>query len=653
MYLAADHHAPQHRHGIGLAAFDGCTALTSITIPNSVTILGNMAFDGCNALTSVTIGTGVTTLGDGAFEFCTTLRSITIPANVTAIGTSTFEFCNLLATVTFAPNSRLTTISTSAFSQCNVLQGITIPNSVTTIGAMAFDNDPDLASLTIGTGVTSIGDQAFDICFGLTSVTIPANVTSLGVQAFNDCNNIATLTLNNGLTSIGSEAFLDCNKITSVVIPSTVSTIGAGAFSGCFLHAVTVNPANPNFMTSADGVLFNTNKTTLVQYPSSAVGAYVVPSTVTSIQGEAFDGAALLTSVTIPNGVTSIGTGVFAFDISLTSVTVPNSVASIGPNAFNFCSSLTSLTIPNSVTTIGQNAFQYCGLTSITIPGSVTSIGQQAFLYDGNLTSAFFLGNAPTMGLSVFIHAATGFQVSYLSGATGFQSPTWTDSAGDSYPAVTSLLPQTITFPALGILPFPSAPIDLMASASSGLPVTFQYMSGPATLSNGTLTITGTGTVVIQAIQAGNSTYAATGVTQNITVELTQTVSDWSTHYAITDLAAAPANDGVPNLLKYLYHIDPSTTMGAGDRAALAKVGKDITTTPGTTYLTLTYREYAGLSGATVHVESSSDLVSWATVTPDMTVQTGTDSTTNDPIMTDEVKVTTSRQFIRLNVTAP
>ncbi len=646
---------PSSMTTINLAAFDGCRALQSVTIPNSVTTLGSMAFDGCNALTSVTIGTGVSTIGDEAFEFCTTLPSVTIPSNVTSIGVSAFEFCNALSTVTFAPGSRLTTISTSAFSQCNVLQGVAIPNSVTTIGASAFNNDPDLASLSLGTGVTSIGDSAFNICFALTNVTIPNNVTSIGQRAFYDCNGITSLSLGTGLTSIGSEAFLDCSKVANVSIPASVTTIGAGAFAGMSgVHAFSVSPSNPDFSTSTGGVLFNKNQTSLIQYPSGLLGSYVIPSTVTSIADEAFYVVGLLTSVTIPNSVTSIGSLEFAFDISLTNVTIPTSVTTIGPSAFNFCTGLTSLTIPGSVTSIGATAFQYSGLTRITIPASVTSIGQEAFQYSSNLSNALFLGNAPTMGSSVFLNTKAGFNVSYLPNATGFQSPTWTDSAGDTYPASSSLLPQTITFPTLGVLPFPSAPVDLMASASSGLPVAFVYLSGPATLANGVLTITGVGTVSIQATQGGNSTYAAApSITQNITVEPTQSVGDWATAHGISDLGAIPEHDGVPNLLKYLYHIDPTTTMTDGDQSALPKVGKDTTTTPGTTYLTLTYREYAGASGITVHVQSSSNLQSWATVTPDITMQTGTDPVTNDPIMSAEVKVTAATQFIRMNVTAP
>jgi len=96
-----------------------------------------------------------------------------------------------------------------------------------------------------------------------------------------------------------------------------------------------------------------------------------------------------------------------------------------------------SYTVPGTVTSIDSEALSSSpNLTSVTIPSSVTSIGAQAFQYDSSLTSALFQGNAPTMGQAVFHLAGNGFTVSYAGGATGFTSPTWTDSAGDTYPAI-------------------------------------------------------------------------------------------------------------------------------------------------------------------------------------------------------------------------
>ena len=190
------------------------------------------------------------------------------------------------------------------------------------------------------------------------------------------------------VTSIGDDAFYGCTGLTSVTIPNSVTSIGSSAFSGCSgLTSIDVASDNSNYC-SVDGVLFNKDKTTLIQYPGGKQGAYTIPNSVTSIGYAAFSGCSGLTSVTIPNSVTSIGAGAFNGCTGLTSVTIPNSVTSIGDGAFSGCTGLTSIEIPNSVTSIGRWAFYGCsGLTSIEIPNSVTSIGDYAFLGCSSLTS--------------------------------------------------------------------------------------------------------------------------------------------------------------------------------------------------------------------------------------------------------------------------
>ena len=144
---------------IGKNAFNECTGLTSVTIPNSVTSIGGGTFANCSGLTSVTIPNSVTNIGNSAFYYCSGLTSVTIGNSVTSIGDYAFYFCSGLTSVT-------------------------IPNSVTSIGDYAFYFCSGLTSVTIGNSVTSIGDRAFQYCFGLTSVTIPNSVTSIGYAAF-------------------------------------------------------------------------------------------------------------------------------------------------------------------------------------------------------------------------------------------------------------------------------------------------------------------------------------------------------------------------------------------------------------------------------------------------------------------------------------
>ena len=207
-----------------------------------------------------------------------------------------------------------------------------------------YGSSSRVKSAVIAEGVTSIGGKAFLDCTSLTSVTIPDSVTSIGKQAFMYCTSLTGVTIPDSVTSIGSSAFSYCKSLTSVTIPDSVTSIGDAAFASCTsLTGIWVAEGNSHYANDASGVLFNKDKTTLVQCPGAFSGSYAIPNSVTSIVGYAFDGCASLTSVTIPDGVTSIGRYAFHDCRSLTSVTIPDSVTSIGVWAFCDCTSLTDV----------------------------------------------------------------------------------------------------------------------------------------------------------------------------------------------------------------------------------------------------------------------------------------------------------------------
>ena len=295
---------------------------------------------------SVVIADGVTSIGEYAFFYCESLTSVTIPDSVTSIGKYAF-FC------------------------CTSLTSVTIPDSVTSIGRFAFSNCTSLTSVTIPDSVTSIGEYAFYYCKSLTSMTIPDSVTSISSSTFASCTSLTSVTIPNSVTSIGEYAFYDCKSLTSVTIPGSVTSIGLYAFASCTsLTGIWVAEGNSHYANDASGVLFNKDKTTLVQCPG-AFAAYTIPDSVTSIGDNTFDHCTSLTSVTIPDSVTSIGEWAFYWCTSLTSVTIPDSVTSIGDNTFDHCTSLTSVTIPDGVTSIGWRAFSNCtSLTDVYYAGS-------------------------------------------------------------------------------------------------------------------------------------------------------------------------------------------------------------------------------------------------------------------------------------------
>ena len=199
------------------------------------------------------------------------------------------------------------------------------------------------------------------------------------------------------VTGIGSSAFDNCASLTSITIGTNVTSIGAWAFSICTgLTAITVDTNSPAY-SSVEGVLFNKNQTTLIQYPGGKAGAScTIPSSVTNIAGRAFGYCSSLIEVTIPNSVTSIGDNAFSECTKLATIAIPNSVPSIGGGEFVGCSCLTNVTIPNGVTSIGPYTFQSCAsLTRVTIPSSVTSIGNLAFEYCTGLTAITVDTNSP------------------------------------------------------------------------------------------------------------------------------------------------------------------------------------------------------------------------------------------------------------------
>ena len=443
---------------IGTRAFQDCTSLTSITIPDSVTSIGYYAFYNCTSLVSITIPDSVPSIDNSVFQGCSSLTSITFESPITEIydaadtipDTATiygFEgstaqayaekysrtFVALDEGVVYSHNYAsvggykvtnykgtatevtipstyqglpVTSIGEDAFSACDSLTSITIPDSVTSIGDYAFGDCRSLMSITFGKNsqLTSIAQGAFGGCLSLTSITIPDSVTSIGGWAFNQCDLTSVIFGENSqLTSIGKNAFSRCTRLTSITIPDSVTSIGENAFENCWgLMSIT----------------FGKN------------------SQLTSIAYGAFSDCESLTSITIPDSVTSIGARAFSDCSDLTSITIPDSVTRIGGGAFSGCSDLTSITVAEgntvyhsagnccietasktliagcnvsaiptdgSVTSIGNYAFANCySLTSIEIPLSVTSIGNYAFSYCSGLTSITIPDSVTSIGSYAF-----------------------------------------------------------------------------------------------------------------------------------------------------------------------------------------------------------------------------------------------------------
>ena len=480
---------------IGDSAFRNCNGLTSITIPNDLASIGSYAFLGCDNLrdisllnivawcnisgldnlmrygaskknlfinnelvTSVSIPDEVTVIPSYAFYGCESIASATISDSVTSVGSSAFSGCNLtkisgpsdaVSVITKQCNSKAveeivitsgTSICDSAFRDCSGLTSVTIPNSVTSIGDSAFRECTGFTSVTIPDSVANIGNSAFEGCRGLTSVSLGNGVISIGDSAFYDCGKLTSITIPHGVESIGNYAFLACRRLIEVHNKSSLTIIAGSSDNGHVASSAknvyTDTEGESKLSTENDYVVYTDGtEKILVDYTGTKT-ELTLPSYITQINDWAFSNCAELTSVTIPNSVRSIGSHAFSGCSGLTMVAIGNGVTSIGWQAFDSCIGLTSLTIGKNVTDIGSNAFIGCtGLTSVIVDnentkyhsagnclietatktlilgcktsaipsdGTVTSIGNSAFCYCSDLTSITIPDSVTNIGYGAF-----------------------------------------------------------------------------------------------------------------------------------------------------------------------------------------------------------------------------------------------------------
>ena len=450
---------PNSVTSIEYAAFSGC-ALTSITIPNSITSIADTTFAGCYSLTNLTIPTSVTNIGFDAFSACPSLTSVAIPSSVTSIGGYAFSGCGSLSAITVdALNPAYSSVDGVLFdkSQTTLIQcpggktgSYTIPNSVTNLSD-AFRFCDYLTRITIPDTVVKIESYTFQDCVSLTNVTIPGSVTRIGGAAFTGCISLIGLTIPNSVTSIGDNAFAYCHSLASITIPPSVTNLGSGVFGECAsLEAITVDASNPAY-SSVEGILFDKSKTTLIECPGTKAGSYTVPNGVTTIQGSAFDACKGLTIVTIPSSVTDIGDGAFFGCSSLKEFYFLGNAPSLGGrDVFNGISNATVYYLPGT----GGWSSAFGGVAAVMVNSPNPGGSMKVNLFPGCVASAgaqwYVDGGIPQPSGATVLGLLVGNHTVSFSNIVGWITPsnqTVSVSANATATAIGSYVADPYPFP--------------------------------------------------------------------------------------------------------------------------------------------------------------------------------------------------------------
>lgn len=397
-------------------SFLASAKITSLSLPSSLTSIGNYAFYNCSNLSSLSLPSSVTNIGSYAFQNCNGITSLTIPENLTSIASNAFSGCNNITQLTWNAINLSTNggISTSNITKVTIgskvqtipsnfvsgskITSVTFPSSVKSIGSSAFSSCANLTSVTLPTALTTIESSTFQNCTGLKAITIPDNVTTIGESAFSGCSNMSKLKLGKSLTKISSSAFYSTN-ISTARIPENVSLIENYAFGRCYkLVKVYFEGEYYNGGYAFDGCpikvrIGKSSSCNVVLDPNTSFEVDGITYVITDMTNRKVkivdvDETKCATDIAVKKvkyrnvefTPTELGVAALAGNYTVQNFNVGDEIKEIPEYSFFYTDALRSIDMKN-IASIGRYAFAESGLTTASVfcSYSYSQIGQHAF----------------------------------------------------------------------------------------------------------------------------------------------------------------------------------------------------------------------------------------------------------------------------------